>query len=89
MPAVTASAGAYGPLSVRTDVYAIGATMYYMVTAATPERSLDPVTDVTDHRPAISRTMVSIIRRAMSKQQKNRFGQRRRDAARLAGCGQT
>lgn len=71
--AVTASAGAYGPLSVRTDVYAIGATMYYMVTAATPERSLDPVTDVTAHRPAISRTMVSIIRRAMSKQQKNRF----------------
>ena len=47
--------------------------MYYMVTAATPERSLDPVTDVTAHRPAISRTMVSIIRRAMSKQQKNRF----------------
>ena len=71
--AVTASAGAYGPLSVRTDVYAIGATMYYMVTAATPERSLDPVTDVTAYRPAISRTMVSIIRRAMSKQQKNRF----------------
>ena len=71
--AVTASAGAYGPLSVRTDVYAIGATMYYMVTAATPERSLDPVTDVTAHHPAISRTMVSIIRRAMSKQQKNRF----------------
>lgn len=33
----------------------------------------DTVVGVTAHRPAISRTMVSIIRRAMSKQQKNRF----------------
>lgn len=71
--AVTRHAGQYGPLSFRTDVYAIGATMYYMVTGKTPERSLDPVTDVTVYRPAVSRTMVSIIRRAMSKQQKNRF----------------
>lgn len=36
--AVTASAGAYGPLSVRTDVYAIGATMYYM--SQPPRRSV-------------------------------------------------
>lgn len=70
---VTVSANEYGPITKRTDVYAIGATLYYLVSARKPEKSLDVVTPLAAWNPAISPAFLSIIGRAMEKQPANRF----------------
>lgn len=65
----------YGPISMATDVYAIGATLYFAVTGHNPEKSLGEVTPLEHYRPKISRSMQTIIIRAMQKQQERRFRQ--------------
>lgn len=70
---VTSRAGAYGVISKQTDIYALGATLYYAVSAKKPEKSLDPVTDLEQYKPSISRSFLAIIRRAMQKHQADRF----------------
>lgn len=65
----------YGPISMATDIYAIGATLYFAVTGRNPEKSLGNVTPLGAHKPQISRSMQTIIVRAMHKQQNKRFRQ--------------
>lgn len=65
----------YGPISMATDLYAVGATLYYAVTGHAPEKSLGEVTPLEHYRPKISRAMQTIIVRAMQKQQTRRFQQ--------------
>ncbi len=66
-------AGGYGGIAKCTDVYSIGATLYYLVTGCTPEKALDPITPLSEHAPPISATFASIIMRAMEKQPERRF----------------
>lgn len=63
----------YGPISEATDVYAMGATLYFAVTGQRPESSVQNVTPLKHYRPKISRAMQEIIVRAMQKQQAWRF----------------
>lgn len=71
----TAAPGSYGEISMATDIYAIGATLYFAVTGHNPEKSLDTVTPLEQYKPKISRSMQTIIVRAMQKQQQKRFQQ--------------
>lgn len=65
----------YGPISKATDIYSIGATIYFAVTGRRPEKSLGAVTPLEKLHPKISRSMQTIIVRAMQKQQSKRFQQ--------------
>lgn len=60
-------------ISAATDIYAIGATLYYAVTGHKPEKSLDPVTPLNSWHPKISRPLCEIIQRAMEKEPARRF----------------
>lgn len=60
-------------ITKRTDVYGIGATLYYLVTGHVPESSLDPLTPLHNFPLKISETFCSIIERAMSKEPEKRF----------------
>lgn len=60
-------------ITPATDVYAIGATMYFAVTGKKPEVSTQPVTPLAKHHPVLSKAMVEIFTRAMSKEPKDRF----------------
>ena len=71
--AVTTRAGGYGTISKATDVYGIGATLYYLVTGHVPEIALDPLTPLGRYSPRISATFAGIIQRAMQKTQEQRF----------------
>ena len=55
----------YGSISMATDLYAVGATLYYAVTGHAPEKSLGEVTPLEHYRPKISRSMQTIIVRAI------------------------
>jgi len=65
----------YGPISRATDIYSIGATLYFAVTGHRPEKSLGKVRPLEQFHPKISRSMQTIIVRAMQKQQAKRFQQ--------------
>lgn len=67
----------YGPITTATDIYAIGATLYFAVTGHAPEKSIGPVTPLENYHPRISRSMQTIICRAMQKQPAKRFQQAR------------
>lgn len=71
--AMTARAGGYGTVSERTDVYGIGATLYFLVSGRTPEKSLDPLTPLSQLPVRISEPFRLIIERAMQKQPADRF----------------
>ena len=73
--AAAAVQSGYGPISKATDIYAIGATLYYAVTGHHPEKSLGNVTPLAQYKPHISLPMQTIIQRAMQKQQAKRFQQ--------------
>ena len=66
-------AGGYGAISKRTDVYGIGATLYYAVTGQQPNHSLKEVRPITSYKLKLSRSFLSIIARAMKKKQEERF----------------
>lgn len=66
-------AGGYGSISKRTDVYGIGATLYYAITGQQPGHSLKEVRPITSYKLKFSRSFVSIIARAMKKRQEERF----------------
>ena len=66
-------AGGYGSISKRTDVYGIGATLYYAVTGQQPNHSLKEVRPITSYKLRLSRSFLSIIARAMKKRQEERF----------------
>lgn len=60
-------------ISKATDVYAIGATLYYAVTGHKPEPSIGQLTPLDAWHPKISRPMAEIIQRAMQKDPAKRF----------------
>lgn len=71
--AVSSRAGGYGAVTKRTDVYGIGATLYYLVSGHVPERALDPLTPLHTYPLTISNIFSSIIERAMVKDPEGRF----------------
>lgn len=60
-------------ISKATDVYAIGATLYFMLTGRAPEKSTGSVTPISEAGPAINQYMTSIVLRAMQKDPSRRF----------------
>ncbi len=66
-------AGGYGSISKRTDVYGIGATLYYAITGQQPNHSLKEVRPITSYKLKFSRSFLSVIARAMKKRQEERF----------------
>ncbi len=73
------ASGYYGTITKQTDVYAIGATMYFALTGMAPPHALEPAKPISKFRLPISRSMVQIIERAMEKNINDRF----RDAAEM------
>lgn len=67
------NAGGYGTISKRTDVYGIGATLYYAITGQQPGHSLKNVKPITSYKLKFSRSFLLIIARAMKKKQEERF----------------
>lgn len=67
------NAGGYGTISKRTDVYGIGATLYYAITGQQPGHSLKDVRPITSYKLKFSRSFLLIIARAMKKRQEERF----------------
>lgn len=72
---ITGRAEGSSLITVRTDIYAMGATLYYMVSGRVPEKSLDPITPLYMLRPVpvVSMTMINVISRAMQKDAALRF----------------
>ncbi len=70
-------------LDIRSDIYAIGAVMYFCLAAAPPyngklqeilhQHCSGPVPDVRKVRPAITAEVQGLIERAMAKDRKQRF----------------
>lgn len=67
------NAGGYGTISKRTDVYGIGATLYYAITGQQSGHSLKDVRPITSYKLKFSRSFLLIIARAMKKRQEERF----------------
>lgn len=67
------NAGGYGTISKRTDVYGIGATLYYAITGQQPGHSLKDVRPITSYKLKFIRSFLLIIARAMMKRQEERF----------------
>ena len=67
------NAGGYGTISKRTDVYGIGAPLYYAITGQQPGHSLKDVRPITSYKLKFSRSFLLIIARAMKKRQEERF----------------
>lgn len=63
----------YGTVTKQTDVYAIGATLYFALTGMAPPHALEPAKPLSTFHLPISRSMVQIIQRAMEKNAKDRF----------------
>lgn len=81
----------YGTLTKQTDVYAIGATLYFALTGMAPPHALEQAKPLSTFRLPVSRSMVQIIDRSMEKNPKDRFcdaaemGKAFRDIHRLDG----
>ncbi len=60
-------------ISKYTDIYAIGATLYFAVSGKRPESAIQEVTPLSKLKPAISDSMLAIIMRAMEKAPDKRF----------------
>lgn len=69
----------YGTLTKRTDVFAVGATLYFALTGFDPPHSLEPARPLSVFKLPISKSLVQIIERSMQKDPKDRF----RDAEEL------
>ena len=81
-------AGNYGSIARCTDVYAIGATFYYALTAARPEHALKPQKQLHEFRLKLSPAFVQIIERAMQTRQEMRFSDAKEMLRALQDVGQ-
>ncbi|MFF2551700.1 protein kinase [Nocardia sp. NPDC058058] len=84
------------PVDHRTDLYALGATLYEMLTGTVPyprttpaavlhAHLMQPPPKVTAHNPALPRELDDIIARALAKSPAERFGTARELATSVAG----
>lgn len=71
--ALATGAGLYGTISKRTDVYGIGATLYYAATGQRPAHSLKQVRPISSYKCNLSKSFLLVVTRAMQKRQEDRF----------------
>lgn len=67
------TASAYGRISERTDIYAIGAVGYFMLTGYTPEHSLGSVIPLSRYNIEVTDALREVLERAMRARPKERF----------------
>lgn len=60
-------------ITKATDIYAIGATLYFAITGVCPEESIRTVTPLEKLKPKVSTSMVQIVTRAMNPDPVRRF----------------
>lgn len=71
--ALAARARPYGLVTQRTDLYAIGATAYFMLTGYQPALSLDPVVPLTRYDIRLGDAFRTVLECAMEKEPAKRF----------------
>ncbi len=60
-------------ISTRTDVYAIGASLYYLICGYSPQVAFQDVTPISAFHPSVSITLQKIIEKAMQKNPAKRY----------------
>lgn len=71
--AQTMRAGGFGSITKRTDVYSIGATMYYMLTGCAPQHSLSEITPLSAYNIKLGQALKDVIECAMQQNPSKRF----------------
>jgi len=65
--------GGVGKFSPATDIYSLGATFYYLLTAAVPPEATDLIDDPMTCPPTISRPLWAVIEKSMKTSAKQRY----------------
>lgn len=72
-PAADAAISMTGKVDVRSDIYSMGAAMYFLVTGERPEISIGTVTPLCKKSSKVSESFAAIIDKAMQKEPAKRF----------------